>query len=118
MKVQLRISALSFVHLSLAVSQPLRNVLEKYKHALGKEYTSLAGKCGVPVQAVGLPTLHPSLQQNFEAGGGVGRAAKKPNYVNFDLKALFICFLAGCSFNLKSKIAQNYHIFQLIALKL
>lgn len=74
-----------------------REHVGKYKHAVGKEYSSLGGKLRVPVQVVCLPTLHPSLQQNLEAAGGVGRAAKKPNYANFDLKALFICFLAGCS---------------------
>lgn len=41
-----------------------------------------------------------------EAGVGVGRVGKKPNYANFDLKALFVCFLAGCSLISRARLLR------------
>lgn len=64
----------------------------------------------MPAQVIDLPALNTSLQENVSQPEtlrvGVGRAGKKPNYANFDLKALFICFLAGCSLISRARLLR------------
>lgn len=105
---RLKPSALcNFGQSSLDICQSGRHELQKHENSIGK---GCSGSGGIPGQRLCKLDFKHLFSQNLAQlvmlGVGVGSVGKKLNYANFDLKALFLCFLAGCSLISRARLLR------------